>query len=203
MNTIVDSEILAEISILSSSFICIIQKCNSVEEAQQLQKKQRELHPKANHHCLAYRLGFDASQEFATDDGEPSGTAGIPMLNVFRRNELTNCATVVIRYFGGTKLGKKGLIDAYRESVEAALAKTTLKTLEKMAEFTLNYPYEWSSDVQKVLHVLKATISNETFKEFVSLEFLIPVHQLDIVTNRFKPLEYKGITLSEPKIHYV
>jgi uncharacterized YigZ family protein len=202
MNTLSESELTAEISILSSSFICIIQKCNSVEQAQQLQKKQRELHPKANHHCLAYRLGFDASHEFATDDGEPSGTAGIPMLNVFRRNSLTNCAAVVIRYFGGTKLGKKGLIDAYREAVEAALHGTELKQLEKRCRFSLNYPYENSGELSKILHGFPHTIEKEAFLEQVHVTISVPESYAESLQQRLIALHHKNVQVSEPEFYY-
>lgn len=104
MNTLADSpENPYKTCVLSSEFLCYLQKVDTIQQAHSFLKQLRIEHPKANHHCMAYRIGAESVQEFASDDGEPSGTAGLPMLNVLKRKELTQIVAVVVRYFGGTK----------------------------------------------------------------------------------------------------
>ena len=202
MNSI-SSEQTFTISILSSEFIGQVYPCLSVFEAHQLQKIARELHPKANHHCLAYRIGAESVQEFASDDGEPGGTAGIPMLNVLKRNDLTNCCAIVIRYFGGTKLGKKGLIDAYRELIEKVLEICTINPIEKRIRFKLTYDYGLTSQIQKLFHSHSSlTIENESFEDKVLINAsLKSEHSKDLI-ERLESFEHQGVTLEDVEEYF-
>lgn len=100
---------------------------SSAEMAEKAVESVRQLHPKATHHCFAYRLGFDNQHYRANDDGEPRGTAGLPIYNQLLAQEITDCLVVVVRYYGGVKLGVTGLIKAYKEN-----AAETLQIAEKM-----------------------------------------------------------------------
>ncbi|NCP84814.1 MAG: YigZ family protein [Bacteroidetes bacterium] len=197
MNSI-SSEQSFSFSILSSEFIAQVYPCYSVTDAHHFQKMARELHPKANHHCLAYRIGAESVQEFASDDGEPGGTAGVPMLNVLKRKELTNCCAIVIRYFGGTKLGKKGLIDAYRESIEKVLDLCTIKPIEKRIRFKLTYDYSQTNLIQKLFHSNSSlTIEKESFEDTVQIQAsLKSEYSIDLIV-RLESLEHHGIMLSD------
>jgi len=202
MNSI-SSEHFFTFSILSSEFIGQIYPCISVTEAQNLQKIARELHPKANHHCLAYRIGSESIQEFASDDGEPGGTAGVPMLNVLKRNDLTNCCAIVIRYFGGTKLGKKGLIDAYRESIEKVLELCTIKPIEKRIRFKLSYDYSQTSQIQKLFHAYSSLkIEKESFEEKVFIEASIKFEYSKDLLDRLESFEHQGLTLDDVENYF-
>lgn len=108
-------------------------------------------HPKANHHCWAMRLGIDRSVFRVNDDGEPSGTAGRPILNTLLSRNLTNILVVVVRYFGGTLLGVPGLINAYKMATEEALAaaKIVEKTLNDI--YIIRFEYPQMNDVMKVI----------------------------------------------------
>jgi len=103
-----------------SKFIAFAYPINSESELKNILSQLKSEHPKANHHCWAIRLGLDRSVFRINDDGEPSGTAGRPILNTLLSHNLTNVAVIVVRYFGGTLLGVPGLINAYKTATEEA-----------------------------------------------------------------------------------
>lgn len=113
--------IQTEIEIKKSRFLCYLFPIESTEDFDQELTRIRKEHYKANHHCSAYILNEASNIQKASDDGEPSGTAGVPMLEVLKHHQLTYCAAVVVRYFGGTKLGTGGLIRAYGQAVSQAI----------------------------------------------------------------------------------
>lgn len=110
-------------------------------ELKETLEKVRTEHPKATHHCYAFRLGLKGELYRANDDGEPSGSAGLPIYNQLLANELTNILLVVVRYYGGTKLGVSGLVKAYKESAKVTLeeAEIITKELETKIEITFNF----------------------------------------------------------------
>jgi uncharacterized YigZ family protein len=122
-------------------------------------------HPKARHFCYAYKLGMDQNRYRANDDGEPSGTAGKPILGQILSFELTNVLIVVVRYFGGTKLGASGLIQAYKEAAKEALQAATI--IEKFISVTyiLTFEYEHMGHVMNVLKETNAEISYKSFED--------------------------------------
>ena len=109
-----------------SKFIGYCGKVQSIEDADAFLQDIRSLHPKARHHCYAWRLGHPEPVERANDDGEPSGTAGRPILGQLVKHDLTDAIVVVVRYFGGTLLGTSGLIRSYKECTEAVLQSATI-----------------------------------------------------------------------------
>ncbi len=125
MNTI-QGEIIYEIEIKKSRFICYIKHVSSVEEAKEYIDIIKKKHEDARHNCSAYIVGINKK---ADDDGEPSNTAGVPMLGVLEHHDIDNVVCVVTRYFGGIKLGAGGLIRAYAKSVSQAINSTTLINL--------------------------------------------------------------------------
>ena len=116
-------------------------------------------HHSARHHCYAWRLGHDASRYRTNDDGEPSNTAGPPILGVLKSNSLTNVLIVVVRYFGGTKLGVGGLIDAYRTAAAYAIEEGTIIEKTRVKTYVIQYPYARMGDVMNLLK--RAGISPE------------------------------------------
>ncbi|QUH05366.1 YigZ family protein [Saccharopolyspora erythraea] len=110
-----------ELEVKKSRFLCALARVTSESEAREFVQSRRKLHHDARHHCSAFVLGDLGEIQKSSDDGEPAGTAGVPMLEVLRRNELTNTAAVVTRYFGGVLLGAGGLVRAYGGAVSAAL----------------------------------------------------------------------------------
>lgn len=123
----------------------------------------RKEHPKARHYCYAWRLGLDQNLFRANDDGEPSGTAGKPILGQIDRLHLTHIGIVVVRYFGGTLLGTSGLINAYRASAADALAQSII--IEKIVEdtFVIQFEYEWMPSVMNALKKLQINVLQQNF----------------------------------------
>lgn len=133
---------IVEEEIKKSRFICHLKRVETEEEARDYITSIKKLHHKANHSCSAFIVGKKSEIKRSSDDGEPSGTAGVPMLTVLEKQELTNVVAVVTRYFGGIKLGAGGLIRAYAGSVAGAIAeigRVEVKRQEGLA-LTLTYP---------------------------------------------------------------
>mgnify|MGYP000736302304 FL=1 len=124
-----------------SKFIGFAYPVNSEEEIKQRLEKIYEDHPKATHHCYAFRLGLKGENYRANDDGEPSGSAGLPIFNQLLAHDITNVLVVVVRYYGGIKLGVGGLVKTYKESAKITLdeAEIITKELETTIEISFNY----------------------------------------------------------------
>lgn len=125
-----------------------------ISEYDGLQDKLKAEHPKANHvvYALRYLNQFEQIVENSSDDGEPKGCAGVPVLNVLRGEEMINCAVLIIRYFGGIKLGTGGMARAYALAVKNVLKEVTLTPYEKQVKYAFKTSY---SDIDKILHTLK------------------------------------------------
>ena len=163
-----------EIIIKNSRFICLLIKINSVDINDILDKIKSD-YPKATHYCYAYL--YNDIQRF-NDDGEPGGTAGMPMLNVLLKEELSNVLCVVIRYFGGIKLGAGGLVRAYTKSVTECLKVTDLMDLEEGYKVRLKFNY---NDEKQVKYLLKdSTVLNEKYD--LDVEYLVLVNN-DVLDN--------------------
>ena len=138
-----------EIVIEKSRFICTLKKVHSEAEAQEFIKTIKKEFWDATHNCSAYIV--DEMAQRSSDDGEPSGTAGLPMLEVLRKNKLTNTAAVVTRYFGGIKLGAGGLVRAYTNSVAEAVKATGIARKVLVSKFSFMYDL---NEVGKILNIL-------------------------------------------------
>ncbi|MCX6270535.1 MAG: YigZ family protein [Bacteroidetes bacterium] len=133
----------------ASKFIGIAMPCTSEEEVKELLKAIKKEYFDASHHCYAYQLGFDKSVYRVNDDGEPSGTAGKPIFGQIQSFDLTNALVLVIRYFGGTKLGVSGLINAYRTASREALSQATIVERMVMDHYRLTFTYGMLNEVMK------------------------------------------------------
>ena len=138
-----------EIVIEKSRFICTLKKVQNEAEAQEFIKATKKEYWDATHNCSAYLI--DDLAQRSSDDGEPSGTAGLPMLEVLRKNQLTNTAAVVTRYFGGIKLGAGGLVRAYTNSVAEAVRGSGIAEKVLISKFSFTYDL---NEVGKILNVL-------------------------------------------------
>ena len=153
----------------------------------QLQLLKKE-HPKAVHHCFAYRIGTDGNVFRVSDDGEPSGSAGRPMLGQIDSKQITNVAVIVVRYFGGTLLGVPGLINAYKTA--AALALQVVPVVQK--QITVNYKIQFDyTQVNEVLQLLKqqgCVIISQDLQLFCLITVAIPKNKIDEVMYRLKDM---------------
>ncbi|GGC13363.1 IMPACT family protein [Dyadobacter sediminis] len=123
-----------------------------------------ELHPKAVHHCYAYRLGSDRMSYRMSDDGEPSGTAGRPILNTLYSRNITNILVVVVRYFGGTLLGVPGLINAYKLATEDALNQAEVVTRNFFSLYELTFSYIQMNDVMRIVKEMELPVRSQDFE---------------------------------------
>lgn len=143
----------SEIEIKRSRFICIIERAQSEEEARAAIHAAREEFPDARHHCSAFIVHVDGAQpiERSSDDGEPSGTAGRPMLEVLKGSELYDVCAVVVRYFGGVKLGTGGLVSAYTNSVSETLAQLPRAVREMRELVRVDLPHAEAGRIEAEL----------------------------------------------------
>ncbi|WP_016932174.1 IMPACT family protein [Rhodococcus sp. R1101] len=132
-------DVVVETEVKHSRFLAAVRRVDTADAALAFVDEQRRLYPDARHHCWAFVVGDDRSMraERSSDDGEPGGTAGIPMLQVLHHRDLVNVAVVVTRWFGGIKLGAGGLVRAYSGAVTAALDETSLVERRQQEKFTL------------------------------------------------------------------
>src|SRR6266566_1364316 len=137
----IEKEATAEFKDRGSKFIGYAIPVGSVEDFSEKLKEVKKQHPKATHHCFAYRLGLDGNVYRVSDDGEPSGSAGRPILGQIDSKELINVLVVVVRYFGGTLLGVPGLINAYRSAAALALQMTPLVQRQVEKELVVQFGY--------------------------------------------------------------
>jgi len=155
-----------------------------------LQKKLKKEHPKASHvvYALRYLNEFDQVVENSTDDGEPKGCAGVPALNVLRGGELINCAVLIVRYFGGIKLGTGGMARAYALAVKDVLAVANLVSYEKQLEYVFETSY---SDIDKTLYKLSCLGIDRYERDFCTDKVVWKVTGAEIKLKKFK--EEKGL----------
>ena len=145
----------------------------SKEDVASILKSLQQSHPKSRHICYAYRLGDDKTNFRANDDGEPSGSAGKPILNQIDSFELTDVLIVIVRYFGGTKLGKSGLTSAYKLSAKVCLENGTIIGLERRTQLTLSVEMEHYHKAQELLKSANALIISEVFTEIITIQLEI------------------------------
>ena len=151
--------------IKKSEFICTLIPCNNEEEIDKIIHQYQEKYHDANHNCIAYIVG---NQKRANDNGEPSGTAGLPMLDVLEKNNLTNIIAIVTRYFGGIKLGAGGLTRAYRQSVADALKEADIVEKFSVPLYKITIDYSYTKKFEHLLKVHKVKCINIEYLEQVS-----------------------------------
>lgn len=147
----IEKEGVAEFKDRGSKFIGYAFPVAGADEFKKRLKELKELHPKAGHFCFAYRLGRDGNNFRSSDDGEPAGSAGKPILGQIDSKQLCNTAVVVLRYFGGTLLGVPGLINAYKMATSLALQLTPLQQKPVLLNYALEFDYTLMNDVMMVI----------------------------------------------------
>lgn len=175
MYTILENQ-TDEIIINKSKFIGILYKINNVLEAQEFIKANQDKYHDATHVCYAYIVN---NQEKVSDDNEPQGTAGMPILSVLKKNHLTNILVVVIRYFGGIKLGSGGLIRAYSSITSITLEQTQIIPLKKGFIVTITFNYDKETTINKLIK--KENIIKKEYQELITYHAKVDNDTLDIL----------------------
>ena len=163
-----------EIIIKRSRFISYITPVETVEKAQEFVDGIRKKHWDATHNVPAWRVGHPVPMERFSDDGEPAGTAGMPVLEVLRKQDLTNTVVVVTRYFGGVLLGAGGLVRAYTDSVVQGLAAAGIKTYALFRGFSVETDYSLVGQVLRLAEELDAKISGSEYGATVTISGWLP-----------------------------
>lgn len=186
-NTILQP-VVAEFKDRGSRFLAYAYPLSSLEEFKEKLKLLKEEHHKAVHHCFAYRMGTDGNTFRVSDDGEPSGSAGKPILGQIDSKELTDVLVIVVRYFGGTLLGVHGLINAYKTATALALQTTPIVQKQVEVIYKLHFDYTRMNDVMMILKQYNCSILKQETTLFCDIETGIPKSRLEEVLYRFKDL---------------
>jgi uncharacterized YigZ family protein len=190
-NTI-EQPAMAEFKDRGSKFIAYSFPVNTIDQAKKQVAALKKEHPKAVHHCLAYRMGVDGSTYRVSDDGEPSGSAGRPILGQIDSKQLTNILVVVVRYFGGTLLGVPGLINAYKTATSLALQLSPIIQKPIELAYTLHFDYQQMNEVMMVIKQYNCSVVEQTAQLFVELKVGIPKNRLEEVIAKMDDLH--GVT---------
>lgn len=169
-----------------SKFYAFAFPVKNEEKVKEILTDLKKTHHSARHHCYAWRIGTEEITYRANDDGEPSSTAGKPILGQLLSFNVTNILVVVVRYFGGTLLGVSGLINAYRSAAADVLTNTSIvqKVIEKT--LTLDFSYNEMSDVMNIVKQENLTVINTRFEENCSLTCAVRKSEYEKITNTFK-----------------
>lgn len=183
----IQTEITSEIIINKSRFITILTNINDIDKVKEKLEEIKKKYKDATHYCYAYIIN---NHEKCSDNGEPSGTAGMPILNVLKQNDLTNILCVVIRYFGGIKLGAGGLIRAYSTSASEALNKAIITNLVNGYNITIEFSYD---NLKQIDYLLKNIDIKKDYQTNITYNF-------NITETKFNQIENELTKLSKIKL---
>jgi len=180
---------VAEFKDRGSKFIAYVFPITDAGEFKKRLKELKDEHPKATHHCFAYRVGIDGNNFRSSDNGEPSGTAGKPILGQIDSKQLTNVAVIVVRYFGGKLLGVPGLINAYKTAT--ALALQTIPVIQKAVEinYRLEFDHTRMNEVMMIIKKYNCSILKQQAGLFCTMDIGIPKTNLELVILKFRELQ--------------
>ena len=183
----IQKEITSEIIINKSRFITILTNINDIDKVKEKLEEIKKQYKDATHYCYAYIIN---NHEKCSDNGEPSGTAGMPILNVLKQNDLTNILCVVIRYFGGIKLGAGGLIRAYSTSASVALNKATITNIVNGYNITIEFSY---NNLKQIDYLLKNIDIKKDYQTNI-------IYTFNITEEKLKQIESELNKLSKIKL---
>jgi uncharacterized YigZ family protein len=178
----------AEFKDRGSKFIAYAFPMAEANEIKKVLAEVKKQHPKAVHHCFAYRLGMDGTQFRVNDDGEPSGSAGKPILGQIDSKKLTNVGVIVTRYFGGTLLGVPGLINAYKTSATLCLQTVPIVQKPVLVNYLLEFDYNAQNEVMQILKQCHCEIIKSELNLFSVLTIGIPKSREEEVIYRMKDI---------------
>ena len=181
----------------SSKFLCYAFHVESEEELAAHLERLRKQYYDATHHCYAWRLGPFGERFRANDDGAPSSTAGTPILGQMLSHEITDCLIVVVRYFGGTKLGVPGLIAAYKESAAAVIEAAQVVERTVDTHIKIEFSYVVMNDVMRIIKEEQPKIDEQVFDNLCMMRLSIRKRRADVVEGRLRKVEGATIEITE------
>lgn len=191
------------IEIKKSNFITHLFSVSSVDEANVYLEEIRKEHYKANHNCYAYIIGTNMEIKKSSDDGEPSMTAGRPILNAMEKNALTNALIVVTRYFGGIKLGARGLIRAYSSSAGEVIKCAQLVKKVYTTKVKISYDYSLHGKIETFLRGLGYKLDNAEFTDKVEYKVYVPIEDKEKFKEDLVALTNAKINITEEDNIYI
>lgn len=174
-----------------SKFLAFAFHVTTEEEIKEIVSEYRKKFYDARHVCWAYMLGAQRTEFRANDDGEPSSTAGKPILGQINKNELTDILIIVVRYYGGVNLGTSGLIVAYRTAAAEAIANAEIIKLYDEEVVTYDFPYVMMNDVMKIIKDMSPRIVNQTYDNTCEIQLSIRKSQAPLLKSRLEKLSFK------------
>lgn len=184
----IEQPAMAEFKERGSRFLAYCFPVGTIELCKKHIAALKKEHPKAVHYCVAYRLGIDGNTFRVSDDGEPAGSAGRPILGQIDSKQLTNVLVVVVRYFGGTLLGLPGLINAYKTATSLTLQLIPIVQKAVTLAYELNFDYHQMNEVMMIVKQYNCNVLYQEAQLFVQLKIGIPKHRLEEVLNKLGEL---------------
>jgi uncharacterized YigZ family protein len=172
----------------ASKFIAVSLPASTEDEVKRHLEELKKTYHDANHHCYAYRLGLENQLYRMNDDGEPSGSAGKPIYGQILSTGLSDLLVVVIRYFGGTKLGIPGLIHAYRTAAREALDNAVISEKVIRIQFKITFEYQMMNEIMKILKDEGVKIVNQSSLDHCEIDFLVRKSHMDKLQTRLSRL---------------
>jgi len=169
-----------------SKFLAFAYPVSHEDQLKEKLQSLRKSHFDARHHCYAYILGANQDRYRANDDGEPNGTAGLPILGQIRSKNLTDVLVVVVRYFGGVKLGASGLVNAYKVATQFALEEAQIIEKIVKAELKVQFEYIQMNEVMKVIKDFELEICSQNFDNDCQMQILVRKNHLEVVSEKLK-----------------
>jgi uncharacterized YigZ family protein len=185
----IDKPGTAEYKDRGSKFIAYAYPIELVEEFKKHSQKLKKEHAKAEHHCFAYRIGTDGNNFRVNDDGEPSGSAGKPILGQIDSKEVTNVAVIVVRYFGGALLGVPGLINSYKTATMLVLQVTPIIQKQIEITYTIQFDYTRMNEIMVILKQYNCTVISQEMQLFCVIKTGVPKNRTREVLYQLKELQ--------------
>lgn len=192
-----------EIEIERSRFIAHVGRAETADEALEFIQKIKKIHSNATHNCSAYLIGENDQIQKANDDGEPSGTAGVPILEVLKKKKLKDTVVVITRYFGGIKLGAGGLIRAYGRAASEGLSAAGIVERMLMNIMHIKVDYNWLGKLENELRSSPFLLKEIHYLEKVEVEVYVEINQTDIFINWATEITNGQSEISRGKLHYL
>ncbi|HEX7846323.1 MAG TPA: YigZ family protein [Chitinophagaceae bacterium] len=189
----IEQSSVAEFKDRGSKFLAYAFPVSSINDFKERLAEIKKEHPKATHHCFAYRIGLDGNTFRVSDDGEPSGSAGRPILGQIDSKQATNILIIVVRYFGGTLLGVPGLINAYKTAAALVLQITPIIQKPVLTNYHLQFDYTQMNEVMKLVKQYECEVQKQEMNLFCSLWIGIPKNRLEDVLYKLNDL--RGVEL--------
>ncbi len=192
----IDKPAIAEFKDRGSKFIAYAYPVKTVEEFKDRLNDVKKEHPKATHHCFAYRLGLDGNTFRVSDDGEPSGSAGRPILGQIDSKTLVNVLVIVVRYFGGTLLGVPGLINAYKSAAALALQLAPIAQKQVEKEYVIQFDYTQVNEIMTIVKQYNCRVVTQEMQLFCNMTIAIPKNRVMEVTYKLKEMRDVEVTIA-------